>query len=175
MCGNRVAVTSMDGSIKVYDLIETNNSLKANLVVDSNHMEAAPYDASAMVDDNDLKPNLNLDCRRVKFNPKNNAQLITGQLSLQFVSIAPKSLSVKSSIAHNKYINCLDFAPNGDLVATGDIDGQIKIFNQHSKELLGKPMNNHGRGVKSLCFSPDSTSLISGGEDLHMHMIDVET
>jgi WD40 repeat protein len=41
--------------------------------------------------------------------------------------------------------------------------------------LKGKPFNNHGKGVKCVKFTPDSKNIISGGEDLHIHMCDVET
>ena len=91
------------------------------------------------------------------------------------VSVSNKHLSVNSQIAHNKYINCMDFAFNGNMVATGDIDGAVKIFDMSKKEMLGKPHNNHGRGVKAVKFSRDSRHFLSGSEDLHMHLVDIET
>jgi WD40 repeat protein len=38
------------------------------------------------------------------------------------------TLNVDQTIEHHKYINCLDIAPNGELAAIGDVDGQVKIF-----------------------------------------------
>jgi len=69
----------------------------------------------------------------------------------------------------------MDYSPSGNLVATGDIDGQVKIYDAVKKEIVGQPMNNHGKGVKCLSFTPDSTCLISGSEDLHMHLVDIKS
>ena len=59
------------------------------------------------------------------------------------MSVSNKHMSVTSQIAHNKYINCMDYAPNGNYVTTGDIDGAVKIFDVAKKEIVGKPFNNH--------------------------------
>ncbi len=61
------------------------------------------------------------------------------------------------------------------MIVSGDIDGAVKVFDSESKLLKGKPYNNHGKGVKCVKFTPDSKNIISGGEDLHIHMCDVET
>jgi len=91
------------------------------------------------------------------------------------VDISRQRLDVVHEIAHNKYINCMEYSPQGTLIASGDIDGAVRVFDATSKELVGKPYSNHGRGVKCIKFSPDGKSLISGSEDLHMHVCDVET
>ena len=60
-------------------------------------------------------------------------------------------------------------------MASGDIDGAVKVFDAKTKEMKGKAYNNHGRGVKCIRFNPDGTHLISGSEDLHIHMSDITT
>ena len=69
----------------------------------------------------------------------------------------------------------MDFAPSGQFLASGDIDGAVRIYENESFELKGQVLNNHGRGVRCLKFTPDSAGLISGGEDLHMYLCDIET
>ena len=44
----------------------------------------------------------------------------------------------------------MDYAKSGKLIATGDIDGAVKIFDTEKKQLVGKQFNNHARGVKCL-------------------------
>jgi WD40 repeat protein len=83
-------------------------------------------------------------------------------------------LDVRSQIAHSRYINCMDYAPSGALVATGDIDGALKIFDVEKQEMVNS-FNNHGRGVKCVKFSPDGRSILTGSEDQHLHLCDVET
>ena len=36
-------------------------------------------------------------------------------------------------------------------------------------------MNLHGRKVTCIKFTPDSASLITGSEDLHIHMVDIKS
>jgi WD40 repeat protein len=94
---------------------------------------------------------------------------------LQIVNTADE-FSLAAEIKHNnKYINCLDFAPSGSLVASGDIDGAVRIFDSSTKEMKGQVFSNHGRGVRCVKFAPDSASIVSGGEDLHIYLCDVET
>jgi WD40 repeat protein len=69
----------------------------------------------------------------------------------------------------------MDYAPSGNLVATGDIDGAMKIFDVKSQKMVGNSFNNHGRGVKCVKFSPDGRSILTGSEDLHLHLCDVES
>jgi WD40 repeat protein len=75
----------------------------------------------------------------------------------------------------SKFINAIDASPNGSLIATGDIEGAIKLYNTETGELMGKPFNNHGRAARCVKFSPGSDLVLSGGEDLHMYLNDVET
>ena len=147
----------MDNSLKVYDLTNE-DSLTSNLLLDSNTLESGS----------------SLDPWKVCFNPKNSGQIITGQQNLQVADIS-KDLKIQSEIKHHKYINCMDYAPSGSLMATGDIDGAVRIFDSTSKEQKGQVFSNHGRGVRCLKFAPDSSSIISGGEDLHIYLCDVET
>lgn len=44
----------------------------------------------------------------------------------------------------------MDFSKSGKLVATGDIDGAVKVFDTKSQKMVGNQFNNHGKGVKCL-------------------------
>lgn len=68
----------------------------------------------------------------------------------------------------------MDYASN-NMVATGDIDGAVKIIDLGTADLKTHTFNNHGLGVRTVKFNPEGTSIISGSEDLHMHICDVET
>jgi len=83
-------------------------------------------------------------------------------------------MRVFKEIPHSKFINCIDWAKNGTLIATGDIDGHARIFDINNKEDKFV-LSNHGLGVKAIKFSDDSKSVITGGEDLHINICDVET
>lgn len=103
----------------------------------------------------------------------------TGQLSLQIVQLQDKSLKVLRDIPHPKYINTFDWSPSGALIATGDLDGIVRIHeaqkSDESKDDKEKALlHNHARGIKALKFSPDSQFIATSGEDLHIHVCDVE-
>jgi len=63
-------------------------------------------------------------------------------------------LNLQHSISHDKYINCFDFGPKGDMMATGDIDGAVKVFDVNTQKRKGKSYNYHGRGVRTVKFNP---------------------
>lgn len=133
------------------------------------------YDATNIQTNTTQQTQEQVDAWKFKFNPRDSSMLITGQLALQYIAVGNASMKIKWQIPHNKYINALDFAPSAEVVATGDIDGAIKIFDVSTKQMVGKPLNLHGRKVVCLRFTPDSSGLISGSEDLHMHIVDLKS
>lgn len=94
---------------------------------------------------------------------------------MQSCTVSKDLIKVNQQIQHNKYINCMEVAPSGEIAATGDIDGQLKIFNLQKMELQGNALSRHAKGVRCVTFTPDSTHVVSGSEDLHIHMTDVQT
>lgn len=71
--GSRIAVTSMDNSLKVFDLYHNDNGeMKENLLFDSNTID--PNNQEYELGDQDIA----IDPWRVSFNPSNSTQLITG-------------------------------------------------------------------------------------------------
>lgn len=73
VCGNRVGTSSMDGSLKVYEIHEQQEQLTASLLADSNITDSSetqqPYDASKMEASNQFE----LDPWKFCFNPTNNS------------------------------------------------------------------------------------------------------
>jgi WD40 repeat protein len=68
----------------------------------------------------------------------------------------------------------LDFSPNGKWLATGDVCGQVRLW-QVSDGQPYRIWEGHGLWTKAVCFSPDSTRLASGSYDLLVKLWDVET
>ena len=60
---------------------------------------------------------------------------------------------------------CLTYSPNGDVLAVGDMGGNINFFNSHG-EKLQSPVRGHNNVVSSLAFKPDDPNvLITGSWD----------
>ncbi|KAF6117361.1 apoptotic peptidase activating factor 1 [Phyllostomus discolor] len=72
---------------------------------------------------------------------------------------------------HKGCVRCSAFSVDSTLLATGDDNGEIRIWNVSSGELLHlcAPISTeegaatHGGWVTDLCFSPDSKMLVSAG------------
>lgn len=68
------------------------------------------------------------------------------------------------SIGKRGAVRGLAFSPNGELLASGDEDGIIILYQVRQGE-VGIPLEGHKEWVRSLTFSPDSSLLVSGGAD----------
>ncbi|XP_012874455.1 PREDICTED: apoptotic protease-activating factor 1 [Dipodomys ordii] len=72
---------------------------------------------------------------------------------------------------HDACVRCSTFSVDSTLLATGDDNGEIRIWNVSNGELLHlcAPISveeaaaTHGGWVTDLCFSPDSKMLVSAG------------
>ena len=61
---------------------------------------------------------------------------------------------------HTDSVYHVTFSPDGSMLASKSIDGTIKIWNPHTRQLL-RTINTGGSG--SIAFSPDGNMLASGG------------
>ena len=78
---------------------------------------------------------------------------------------------------HNGAIPCAAFHPNGQLLATGGKDDEVRFWNPFTGELLGS--RNLGEAVQTLAFSPDGRMLAVGcmgrAGAPHLRLIDVNS
>lgn len=70
---------------------------------------------------------------------------------------------------HTGFVKSLAYSPDGNTLASGDSNGEIRLWNMQSLELLSPPIVGHqggyNHGVNHLAFSSDSKVLVSGGGD----------
>ena len=66
------------------------------------------------------------------------------------------------------------FSPNGQLLATGDAKGEVRLWQVTDSEQLFT-CKGHGGWVKSVAFSPDGRTLASGSDDRTIKLWDTST
>jgi len=65
---------------------------------------------------------------------------------------------------HTNWLTSISYSPDGILLATGDRDGGIMVWESHSKQRLYS-FSNHKNKISKLSWSPDSNLLLSASED----------
>ena len=76
---------------------------------------------------------------------------------------------------HSKGAYALAASPDGTRIATGDGDGNVRVFSATTGERELGPIRLHDGRVWGLAFTEDGTRLASGGEDGDVQVIDAQT
>jgi WD repeat-containing protein 61 len=63
-------------------------------------------------------------------------------------------------------------SPDGKTVASGAIDGMLKLFDIETGK-LSRTLEGHAMSIRSIAFSPDSKYLITGSDDCHIRVYDL--
>ncbi len=121
-----------------------------------------------------LLSHLNTDLSHHDFSYINIWQADLRDVSLHNVNLAGADLA-KSVFAETfGGILSVAFSPDGQLLATGDTDGEIRLYQvadgQQVLTFLG-----HSGWIGAIAFSPDSSTLVSGSEDQTVRLWDITT
>jgi WD40 repeat protein len=71
-------------------------------------------------------------------------------------------------------VRMVAFSPDGKLVATGDPEGAIRLWDAATGKEIG-PRKGHQGAITSVAYSPDGKTLISGSADRTVGLWDVAT
>ena len=74
---------------------------------------------------------------------------------------------------HDSDVRSVAFSPDGESLATGGFDNNIRLWDVDSLEVLGEPLVGHLSAIHSIAFSPDGSILASGGADDKIFLWDV--
>lgn len=70
-------------------------------------------------------------------------------------------------VGHAFAVDSVAFSPSGNLLASGDSDGVVRLWNPATHQAVGAPLRTGG-GALGLAFSPDGTVLAGAGGDGHI-------
>lgn len=68
-------------------------------------------------------------------------------------------------MAMDKAVLCLEFSPNNELLASGSMDGKVIVWKVQTGQRQRIISPAHTEGVTCVCFSKDSTQIVSGSHD----------
>ncbi|MGL4621854.1 NB-ARC domain-containing protein [Chroococcidiopsis sp.] len=114
------------------------------------------------------------DLRSLDFSEQGVWQADLRQVNLSGVNFQNANL-LKSAFAETlRSVVSVVFSPDGNLLATGDVDGKIRLWQvADGKQLL--TLEGHTGWVWSVTFSPDSKTIASGSHDTSVRLWDVRT
>jgi WD40 repeat protein len=69
----------------------------------------------------------------------------------------------KNLTGHGTLVYSVSFSPDGNLLASGDLVGTIKLWSRNGQQL--KTLTGHSNSVNSVSFSPDGKTLASASRD----------
>lgn len=90
--------------------------------------------------------------------------------TVNFYTGTPYKFS-KSLKDHTRFVQCVRYAPDGSKFATCGSDGKIFVYNGETADLMFELKDSkvgvsaHSSGILALCWSPDSTKLVSSSMD----------
>jgi YD repeat-containing protein len=72
-------------------------------------------------------------------------------------------------------VTAVAWSPRGDLIATADRDGRVRLWNAETLREAGAPISAHTGRVFSVVFSGDGRTLASAGSDRRLMLWDVSS
>jgi transcriptional regulator with XRE-family HTH domain len=124
---------------------------------------------------------LNLLIWGIKCDPRGSdfSHLTVRQAYLQGVSLLAVNFAhadLAASVFTDTFgsIYSVAFSPNGNLLAAGTANGEIRLWNIASGTTL-PACQGHASWVRSIAFSPDGSTIASGSEDQTLRLWDINT
>lgn len=113
----------------------------------------------------------------VDFKPSRPFRIVTGSedKSLGFF-LGPPFKFEKTLTPHTNFVNCVRYAPNGEVFVSGGAEGKAYVFEGKSGDIIGEVGSPaHKGGIYALSFSPDSKEVMTVSADKTAKIWNVES
>lgn len=95
-------------------------------------------------------------------------------LMLFSVSTSAEEWASRTFVGHTADVMSVSYSPDGDFIATGSLDGTLRLWNV-STGLLQKVLAREKAGILSIAYSPDGGFIATGHNDTTLCLWDVST
>ncbi|KAG8706277.1 hypothetical protein FRC09_002492 [Ceratobasidium sp. 395] len=72
-------------------------------------------------------------------------------------------------------VRSLSYSPDGAYIISGSNDKTIRIWDAHTGQPIGQPLEGHTGSVNSVVYSPDGAYIVSGSDDRTIRIWDAHT
>ena len=94
------------------------------------------------------------------------------EVSFVLAEVPPQHIATLGE--HAGAVNSVSFSPDGTTLASGSLDGTVKLWNASTRDHIAT-LQGHRKSVWSVAFSPDGTTLASGSLDGKVKLWNVST
>ncbi|CAE6538147.1 unnamed protein product [Rhizoctonia solani] len=92
--------------------------------------------------------------------------------SVQVWDVQKMAAAANPFIGHDKYVNSVQFSPDGTRVVSGSSDRTILVWDVERRTTVAGPLNGHTDVVCSVAFSPDGLQIAASSVDHTVSMWD---
>ncbi len=119
------------------------------------------------------------DINSIDYKPTRPFRLITGSEDMSSVFYEGPPFKYKyQHRAHSNFVNTVRFSPDGNFYATGGSDGKLFLYSGKEGELVCEIVDGakaHSGGIYGVCWSPDSTRILTASADKSAKLWDADT
>ncbi|KAG8757109.1 hypothetical protein FRC11_004789 [Ceratobasidium sp. 423] len=153
--GNRVASSSHDNTIRVWDIARDSKITSRALVGHSDSVHSVAFSPDATI-------------------------LASGSSDKTIRLWDPRSMRPIGGpyVGHSSRVSCVVFSPDGTRLVSGSWDKTIRVWSiePDSRQLAGSPLvlTGHSDSVTCVAFSPDGSTIVSGSVDRTIQIWNVQ-
>ena len=169
IANTNVAIASTNEALAIFnrDAAKANQDIAQEQVTIARAGELAALAVAQSQNRFDLSLLLSIEAFHLKDTLQTRSALLDmAQSNFHLLGYLPRSSNATGDVV---------FSPDGKMLASGNADGTIILWDVKTRQPIGQPLQGHSAYVSSVAFSPDGKTLASSSADGTIILWDVET